>query len=134
MGGGNGIPACVISNNRWITKTHGPSICAEAGIVLDFKPDLAESVVSGAVLLHEERAEVAASLRESGLSLRAIAAATGEGYGTVRRELSREPNGSPEPADAIDAEPAESESATAQCIHCCCPAPRRGCRSELPPS
>ncbi|WP_420873537.1 helix-turn-helix domain-containing protein [Mycobacterium riyadhense] len=35
----------------------------------------------------EERAEVVASLRESGLSLRAIAAATGDSHMTIQREL-----------------------------------------------
>lgn len=48
-------------------------------------------------LPRENRPEVVASLRESGLSVRAIASATGEGYGTVRRALSGEPNGSPAP-------------------------------------
>lgn len=38
-------------------------------------------------LPREERQEVVASLRESGLSLRAIASATGIGYGTVRTDL-----------------------------------------------
>lgn len=38
-------------------------------------------------LPREERQEVVASLRESGLSIRAIAAATGSGYGTVRSDL-----------------------------------------------
>lgn len=51
----------------------------------------------------EERAEVVASLRESGLSVRAIAAATGLGYGTVNREISAgDPNGSPEPVTGTD--------------------------------
>ena len=39
-------------------------------------------------LPREERAEVVASLRESGLSVRAIAAATGDHYSTISRELS----------------------------------------------
>ncbi|WP_326768601.1 hypothetical protein OG978_32420 [Streptomyces sp. NBC_01591] len=49
-------------------------------------------------LPREERQEVVASLRESGLSVRAIAAATGIGYGTVQREVasSGDPSGSPE--------------------------------------
>lgn len=46
-------------------------------------------------LPREERQEVVASLREIGMSVRAIASATGQGYGTVRRELAGEPNGSP---------------------------------------
>lgn len=62
-------------------------------------------------LPREERAEVVASLRESGLSTRAIAAATGLGATTVRRELSGAPNGAPETAPPT-AEPA------AECIHC----------------
>lgn len=47
-------------------------------------------------LPREERAEVVASLRESGLSIRAISAATGLGKGTVERELSPVPNGTGE--------------------------------------
>lgn len=49
-------------------------------------------------LPREERQEIVASLRDSGLSVRAIASATGMGYGTVRRELdpTGEPNGSPQ--------------------------------------
>ncbi len=62
-------------------------------------------------LPREERQEVVASLRESGLSIRAIAAATGEGYGTVRRELEREPIGSPEAEDG--SAPYEAPSAPA---------------------
>lgn len=50
----------------------------------------------------EERAERIASLRESGLSIRAIAAATGDGYGTISRELAGDPNGSPEPITGTD--------------------------------
>jgi len=46
-------------------------------------------------LPREERPEIVQSLREIGMSVRAIAAATGQGYGTVRRELAGEPNGSP---------------------------------------
>ncbi|GAA2838192.1 hypothetical protein RMN57_13005 [Kitasatospora sp. CM 4170] len=48
-------------------------------------------------LPREERQEVVASLRESGLSVRAIASATGVGVGTVHRELSSAgvPNGTP---------------------------------------
>lgn len=48
-------------------------------------------------LPREERAEVVASLRESGLSIRAITAATGLGVGTVHRELAGVPNGTPAP-------------------------------------
>lgn len=47
----------------------------------------------------EDRQEVVASMREIGMSTRAIAAATGLGYGTVQRDLpdhSGDPNGSPE--------------------------------------
>lgn len=47
-------------------------------------------------LPREERQEVVASLRESGLSIRAIAAATGIGDGTVRRSLTGAPNGAPD--------------------------------------
>jgi hypothetical protein len=44
----------------------------------------------------EERAEVVGSLRDAGLSLRAIAAATGLGRGTVERELEGVPFGTGE--------------------------------------
>jgi hypothetical protein len=47
-------------------------------------------------LPREERSGVVASLRESGLSERAIASATGLGNGTVHRELAGAPNGAPE--------------------------------------
>lgn len=57
-------------------------------------------------LPREERAEVVASLRESGLSIRAITAATGLGYGTVHRELPTDPNGSVAPAAEDHPEPA----------------------------
>lgn len=40
-------------------------------------------------LPREERSETVASLRESGLSIRAIASATGDHYSTVSRELAR---------------------------------------------
>lgn len=51
-------------------------------------------------LPREERAEVVASLRESGLSIRAIASATGVARGTVQREIaSGVPFGTPDPAD-----------------------------------
>lgn len=49
-------------------------------------------------LPREERSEVVASLRESGLSIRAIASATGMGRGTVERELASVPNGTPDAA------------------------------------
>lgn len=47
-------------------------------------------------LPREERQEVVQSLREIGMSVRAIAAATGQGIGTVHRELSAVPSGTPE--------------------------------------
>lgn len=47
-------------------------------------------------LPREDRKEVVASLRDAGLSIRAIAAATGVGIGTVHRELAPVPNGTPE--------------------------------------
>lgn len=47
-------------------------------------------------LPREERQEVVSSMREIGMSTRAIAAATGAGYGTIQRELAGDPNGSPE--------------------------------------
>lgn len=53
-------------------------------------------------LPREERQEVVASMRESGLSVRAIAAATGLGRGTVDRELSGVPNGTPDVVVGMD--------------------------------
>ncbi|WP_067704504.1 hypothetical protein [Nocardia jejuensis] len=53
----------------------------------------------------EERSQVVESLRESGMSTRAIAAATGLGYGTVQRgiaELSGDPNGSRDSVVGLD--------------------------------
>ena len=50
-------------------------------------------------LPREERSEVVASLRESGLSIRAIAAATGDHYSTVSRELSKGRVADATPAD-----------------------------------
>ena len=47
-------------------------------------------------LPREERQEVVASLRESGLSIRAIVAATGDSYGTVHNALSGDQKRSPE--------------------------------------
>ncbi|MFD0052995.1 helix-turn-helix domain-containing protein [Streptomyces sp. NPDC127168] len=46
----------------------------------------------------EERAETIQSLRSAGMSVRAISAATGVGYGTVQREVSAagDPDGSPQ--------------------------------------
>jgi hypothetical protein len=52
-------------------------------------------------LPREDRAEVVSSMRESGLSERAIAAATGLGRTTVQRELAGGPNG-PRDAKPID--------------------------------
>lgn len=48
-------------------------------------------------LPREERQEVVASMREIGMSTRAIAAATGTSKGTVDRALAGAPNGAPEP-------------------------------------
>ena len=64
-------------------------------------------------LPREERQEVVSSLREIGMSVRAISAATGQGYGTVRRELSGEPNGSPAPTPVDDPSPEVGQAATA---------------------
>ena len=51
----------------------------------------------------EERQEVVASLRDSGLSVRAIASATGVGYGTVTRDLAvTDPNGSVAPITGVN--------------------------------
>jgi hypothetical protein len=61
-------------------------------------------------LPREERAEVVSSLRESGLSLRAIAAATGLGRGTIERELAPVPNGTPAEPEPVAAEPIEEDA------------------------
>ncbi len=53
-------------------------------------------------LPREERAETVQSLRDAGLSLRAIAAATGDSVTTVRREVAGVPNGTPEPTYSLD--------------------------------
>ncbi|MFI7189972.1 hypothetical protein ACIBQ0_09575 [Nocardia nova] len=53
-------------------------------------------------LPREERPEVVASMREIGMSTRAIAAATGVSDITVRRELSGATNVAPEPVTGID--------------------------------
>lgn len=54
------------------------------------------------VLPREERREVVASLRDRGLSVRAIAAATGTGVGTIHRELTTPvPNGTPQLKPAL---------------------------------
>ncbi len=66
-------------------------------------------------LPREERQEVVGSLREAGLSTRAIAAATGLGKGTIGRELAGAPNGAPETVIGTDGktysatQPAEDE-------------------------
>jgi hypothetical protein len=52
-------------------------------------------------LPREERTEIVTSLRHAGLSMRAIASATGLGRGTVQREIEAgEENSTPEPVDA----------------------------------
>lgn len=53
-------------------------------------------------LPRESRHEAVASLRDAGLSIRAIAAATGESVGTVHSEVSRVQNRTP---DTVDDEP-----------------------------
>lgn len=53
-------------------------------------------------LPREERSEVVSSLRECGLSVRAIAAATGLGQGTIHRELPSVPNGTVEPVTGVN--------------------------------
>ncbi|QLY33956.1 hypothetical protein H0264_18525 [Nocardia huaxiensis] len=66
----------------------------------------------------EERSEIVASLREIGMSTRAIAAATGLGQGTVHREIeglrTAVPNGTPDSVVGLDGkgylpEPVERE-------------------------
>lgn len=53
-------------------------------------------------LPREERAEIVSSLRDSGLSIRAITAVTGDGFGTIQRELAGDPNGSPDDGAVFD--------------------------------
>ncbi|KAF7277615.1 hypothetical protein GWI33_002970, partial [Rhynchophorus ferrugineus] len=53
-------------------------------------------------LPREERADVVASLRESGLSIRAIAAATGQSYGTIQSEVIKSDHLEPEPITGTD--------------------------------
>ena len=63
-------------------------------------------------LPREERAEVVQSLRSQGLSLRAIAAATGAGLGTVKRDVDAGvPNGTPDEGASNDA-PANEATVT----------------------
>lgn len=85
-------------------------------------------------LPREERSEVVASLRESGLSIRAIASATGHGVATIKRDLDAAPvpNGTPaDPAPVVDPapepldvladlgnDPEAIHPATGECIHC----------------
>lgn len=64
-------------------------------------------------LPREERSEVVASLRESGLSIPAIVSATGYGYGTVQRELSAGyPNGQPD--QMVEIPPPDDEPVLSQ--------------------
>ncbi|MEC3957531.1 hypothetical protein VMT65_31170 [Nocardia sp. CDC153] len=64
----------------------------------------------------EERTEVVASLREFGMSTRAIAAATGLGRGTVQRELdvlnAGVPNGTPDSVVGFDGKNYQPKSAS----------------------
>lgn len=70
-------------------------------------------------LPREERREVVASLRDAGLSIRAIAAATGMDGRTVRRDLTAgEANASPQlPPEDDTAPPADDPSGVAQGNH-----------------
>ena len=62
-------------------------------------------------LPREERQEVVASLREQGLSIRAIAAVTGDHYSTVSRELSAVADATPERVLVAIAESEEAYAA-----------------------
>lgn len=62
-------------------------------------------------LPREERSEVVASLRDSGLSVRAIAAATGDHFSTVSRTLRRVADATPEPVEE-DPEPDDEPALT----------------------
>ena len=53
-------------------------------------------------LPREERQEVVASMREIGMSVRAISSATGDHYSTVSRELGRVANATPAPITGTD--------------------------------
>jgi hypothetical protein len=63
-------------------------------------------------LPREERQEVVASLREIGMSVRAIAAATGNGVGSVHRALAAVPNGTPERVRTPELDDAFRENGT----------------------
>jgi hypothetical protein len=68
---------------------------------------IAEFGTSRLRLPREERPEMVTSLRHAGLSIRAIASATGLGVGTVHREIEAGvPDGTPE----TDAEPIDAEA------------------------
>ena len=56
-------------------------------------------------LPREERREVVSSMREIGMSTRAIASATGAGLGTIAREISGVPNGTPGSSLSASCEP-----------------------------
>ncbi|WP_280316645.1 hypothetical protein [Nocardia wallacei] len=64
-------------------------------------------------LPREERSDVIASMREIGMSTRAIAAATGLGHGTVARNLpAGVPNGTPAPVTGVDGKTYEPKPTT----------------------
>ncbi len=82
-------------------------------------------------LPREERGEVVASLRESGLSVRAIAAATGDSVGTVHAALSGVQNRTPEAES-----PAPDPECDGACVadECVCPeVPGEIPEQQLPP-
>ena len=68
---------------RWVNLTHLPRLPERTARPTPHAPP------------REERQEVVASMREIGMSTRAIVAATGTSKGTVDRELSRAPSGAP---------------------------------------
>lgn len=63
-------------------------------------------------LPREERREVVASMREIGMSVRAISSATGDHYSTVSRELGRVANATPAPVTGTDGKTYEGRRTT----------------------
>ncbi len=68
-------------------------------------------------LPREDRQEVVQSMRESGMSTRAIATATGVGKGTVHRELASAPNGAVAPIIGVNGKQYQPAPSVAHVAH-----------------